>query len=297
MKKWIIALSLIIGLANISNAQSEFSPFQSVNVNGEMAELKSQILTALKDGGFQVIGQYQVAGNKDLQVICFTRDDLKNTAASFEERGALGAVLKIGIRKEGEQYEVSITNPNYMFYAYFGDEYESQKALLETIDNDAKNVLVNTFGPLSDFGGKVEKEELKKYHYKVMMPYFVDPVELEEYDSFQKGLDFIHAQIEANKNKVVLVYELIIPEKQIAVFGIGMPDAETGEAHYLPIIGERNMAALPYDFILQGNEVTMLHGKYRFALYWPELSMGTFMKIMSTPGDVEDFMELITEKE
>ena len=39
----------------------------------------------------------------------------------------------------------------------------------------------------------------------------------------------------------------------------------------------------------------MLHGRFRFALYWPELTMSTFTKIMSSPGDVEDFMEAITE--
>jgi hypothetical protein len=72
-------------------------------------------------------------------------------------------------------------------------------------------------------------------------------------------------------------------------------DSEDGEKHFLPIIGEDHIAAMPYDIILQGNEVSMLHGKYRFALYWPELTMGTFMKIMSTPGDVEDFMQALSK--
>ena len=44
-----------------------------------------------------------------------------------------------------------------------------------------------------------------------------------------------------------------------------------------------------------GKEVTMLHGKYRIAFYWPELKMGTFMKINSTPGDIEDAMKTLTE--
>jgi hypothetical protein len=39
----------------------------------------------------------------------------------------------------------------------------------------------------------------------------------------------------------------------------------------------------------------MLHGKYRFALHWPELTMGQFMKISSTPGDVEDFLKALTK--
>ena len=40
----------------------------------------------------------------------------------------------------------------------------------------------------------------------------------------------------------------------------------------------------------------MLHGKYRIALYWPELTMVTFMKIMSTPNDIENAFEEIAEK-
>jgi len=55
------------------------------------------------------------------------------------------------------------------------------------------------------------------------------------------------------------------------------------------------VAAMPYELILQGNEVTMLHGRFRFALHWPELTMKTFTKIMSSPGDVEDAMKSLFE--
>jgi hypothetical protein len=30
-------------------------------------------------------------------------------------------------------------------------------------------------------------------------------------------------------------------------------------------------------------------------LHWPELTMGTFTKIMSSPGDVEDAMKALME--
>lgn len=99
----------------------------------------------------------------------------------------------------------------------------------------------------------------------------------------------------------VCTYKLIpyknkhIHEKiQIAVFGIGLFDLKKGEQDFLPVIGENNLAAMPYDIILQGNKATMLHGKYRIALYWPELTMGTFMKIMSTPKNIKRFMEGVT---
>jgi hypothetical protein len=84
-------------------------------------------------------------------------------------------------------------------------------------------------------------------------------------------------------------------DKESAVFGIGLMDEEKGEAHFLPIIGGAHVAAMPYELILQGNEATILHGRFRFALHWPELTMKTFTKIMSSPGDVEDAMKSLFE--
>jgi len=295
MKKWMIWLSVFFGLAVSSMAQVELSPFMGVNTSGSVADVSAKVEVALQDGDFEIVGQYNVAAHDDLKVICFTRDDIKKTTSFFEDRGALAAVLKIGIKKDADKIEVSILNPVYMFYAYFGEDYKDQKPALEKIDKDAKNVLINTFGKLTAFGGALEIEELKKYHYKVMMPYFDDPEDLEDYDSFEEGLAFIRKKIAASSKDILSVYEVVIPEKQTAIFGIGLLHPETGEGSFLPIIGERQIAAMPYEIILQGTEVTMLHGKYRFALYWPELTMGEFMKIMSTPGDVEDAMESITE--
>ncbi len=77
--------------------------------------------------------------------------------------------------------------------------------------------------------------------------------------------------------------------------GIGLYDAEIGEPKFLPIIGEANIAAMPYELILQGNNASMLHGRFRIAMHWPDLTMGTFTKIMKTPGEIEDFMKTLTE--
>lgn len=126
-----------------------------------------------------------------------------------------------------------------------------------------------------------------------MMPYFTDPVELNEYSSFDEGLKIIESNLAKKVGQTKLVYKLIYPNKQVAVFGIGLLNKEEGESYFLPKIGEAHIAAMPYEIILQGKKVTMLHGKYRLALCWPDLTMGTFMKIMSTPGDIEDALEAV----
>jgi hypothetical protein len=88
---------------------------------------------------------------------------------------------------------------------------------------------------------------------------------------------------------------LLFPNNKVAVFGIGLENPETGEGHFLPIIGEDNIAAMPYEIILQDKEATMLAGRYRFAVHWPELTMKTFTKIMSSPGDVNETLELLVK--
>ena len=296
MKKSILLISLLISFSFLSVGQVELAPFVSVSATGSMEEVVSKVENSIKDAQFTIVGKYNVANNSNLQVICFTNDDLKKTCSLFSDRGALASVLKIGVRKHDNKIEVSLINPEYMFNAYFGKDYSKQGLALKKIDKKAKNILVNAFGPIKEFGGKLEKENLREYHYKVMMPYFQDATVLEEYDSFEKGLEYIRKKIAASGKDLVPVYEVVIPGKKMAVFGIGLHNAELGEGSFLPIIGERHIAAMPYEIILQDKEVSMLPGKYRFALYWPELTMGEFMKIMSTPGDVEEALEGLVER-
>jgi len=65
----------------------------------------------------------------------------------------------------------------------------------------------------------------------------------------------------------------------------------------MPIIdidNPKHTAFLPYEILVMNGEVHMLHGRYRIALSFPDLTMGTFTKIMSTPGDIENaFIQLV----
>ena len=186
-------------------------------------------------------------------------------------------------------------NPMYLFYAYLGDNALTFKTKLEVVATDAKSAMATFSKEMVPFGGNVETDDLKEYHYMAMMPRFTDEVELREFSSFNEGLTTIRKNLDAGKGSTIKVYEVVFADKNVAVFGVGLADTEKGEAHFLPIIGEENVAAMPYEIILQDNEATMLHGRFRFASHWPELTMGTFMKIVSTPGDVNDVMESLTK--
>lgn len=279
-----------------TQAQQEYSPyFKVAGINGTISEVKPGVVEALEGQGFRIIGEYSPEDSPELYVLCYTSDELEKLCSGFKDRGALASVLKVAFKQDNGMVKVSMLNPDYMFYAYLLEDIDKYESGLAGISGKAREAMKTVGGELVPFGGMQTKEDLQDYHYKIFMPYFTDPVELQEFDSFESGLEIIRNNLSEKKGNTIKVYELVYPEQEIAVFGVGLLDQEQGEAKFLPIIGEEHIAAMPYEIILQGDDLTMLHGKYRFALYWPELTMGTFVKIMSTPGDVEDMMEALSE--
>ena len=291
MKKFILIITVIIGFGYSAISQ-EIAPYIKIGETNESIQKASEnIIAALEKNSFTILGSYNPSGKSDLKVIAFTQNNLKNTVIKVKDRGALAAIFKVGLVKTDGKVIMSYTNPDYILRAYLQDDFKKYKTQLQNFGEDLKTAFSSIGSDFTQFGGTVDAEDLKDYHYKIMMPYFTDPVELKEFASFEEGVRIIEKNLNAQKGDTKLVYKLVFASEKVAVFGIGLENAEDGEPNFLPKIGEAHAAALPYEIILQGKEATMLHGKYRIALHWPELSMGTFMKIMSTPGDIEDMLE------
>ena len=291
MKNNILTIILLLG-ASIMTYGQDLAPYIKIGeTEASIQEATDEVIEALKQNSFQVLGTYHPANWRSLRVITFTRNDLKNTVVKVADRGALAAVYKVGLVQKDGKTTISYTNPDYILRAYLRENYSSYNGIFETFSADLKTAFSAIGSDFTPFGGAIAADKLKKYHYKIMMPYFTDPVTLGEYASFDEGLKIIEDNLKAKKGNTVQVYKLVYPGKKVAVFGVGLRNKEDGESHFLPKIGVAHAAAMPYELILQGNEATMLHGKYRIALHWPDLTMGTFMKIMSTPGDIKDTLE------
>jgi len=275
------------------NLQAQtLSPYVLVGESdADLTTAEQKVTSALQEKGFEVIGSYNAEGNQTLKVIVYTRQDLKDITIQVKDRGALAAALKVGLKSDGPGTKISYLNPEYLFQAYLMDEYDKHASGLAKVAEDVKSALSPLGTENKGFGGGMTAEELREYHYKIMMPYFTDPVELEEFSSFEAGVKMIEKNLKAKKGETLWVYSLKFPDKQVAVYGVGLMNEEEGEKDFLPIIGEDHLAAMPYEIIVQGKTATMLHGRYRIALHWPELTMGTFTKIMSTPGDVKKVMK------
>lgn len=295
MKKIVFSIIALVGFALNSSSQ-ELAPYIEIGKSdNSIQQVSEDVLAALKENSFQVLGSYHPANRSSLKVIVFTRNDLKNTVIKVADRGALGSAFKVGLVQKDGEVTMSYTNPDYILRAYLRDDYNSYKSIFEKFSTDLKTTFSAIGNDFIPFGGTVEADKLKKYHYKIMMPYFTDPVTLNEFSSFEEGLRVIEENLKAKKGETLEVYKIIYSKEKVAVFGVGLKSKEDGESYFLPKIGMDHAAAMPYEIILQGKEATMLHGKYRIALHWPDLTMGTFMKIMSTPGDIEDTLKGLCE--
>ena len=272
----------------------DLSPYINVgDSNNNIDQTSELVKSALQEKGFEILGEYNSQNKQNFNVIVFSRKDLQTTVLKVKDRGALAAAFKVGLKSSGDKTTISYINPEYLLNAYLRDDYTKHESALKKITADVTAALSPLGNVNKGFGGALSTDKLRKYHYKMMMPYFTDPVELKEFSSFEEGVKIIEKNLAAKKGNTKLVYSLKFKSEKIAVFGVALLDKETGEAHFLPIIGEDHIAAMPYEIILQNKTATILHGRYRLAVHWPELTMGTFMKIMSSPGDIEDTLEAL----
>jgi len=297
MRIFITTALIVFALVYPNNSKAqELAPFIKVGTTkSTIIQESERVNQALQKMGFEIVGSYNPEDNPNFMVIAFSRGDLQNTVLKVKDRGALASVLKVGLKSNGTETTISYLNPNYIFNAYLRDDYSKHSKALDKVALDVATAMT-PLGEINEgFGGSLSVDKLRKYHYKMMMPYFTDPVELREFSSFEEGLEIIEKNLKSKKGNTKLVYKIKYETSEVCVFGIGLMDKNTGEAHFLPIIGDDHIAAMPYEIILQGKTATILHGRYRIALHWPELSMGTFMKIMSTPGDIEDTMEALCQ--
>jgi len=293
---------------------------------GPLSDIEQKIensLTATKNiqgqsqTPFIIVGKYHPQKSIDKLVISFTRSDLIDITSQMGDYAILASVLKVAVQKEIDEngketgkFEVSLLNPEYMFYAYLRNNINSKnETQLTEISEEAKFALYNLpnamFFPLVT--SSLSENELKSYRFMVKYPGFEDMVQLKKFNSLKQTVSITLKNIRARKNGTIHAYFLVpkdfaqLPGEKtgeisrvlpagsnIAVAGIGLVDQRIGESKFLPILGEEHLAALPYEIIFSHNSAKMLNGRYRFPLFWSEINMQQLRKIYKTPLDIEE---------
>jgi hypothetical protein len=260
--------------------------------------VEKSITEKLKTNGFSVEGTYKPLSSKDRTVIVITNDDLIAAVKKAGGFKGFALALRVALTVENGKVMISYTNPEYWGRAYFTDKWDIAAPYYSKFSTKLKTALAE-FGneKFKEFGSVkgIDAGELKKYHYMVGMPYFDDNVKIKEFRSFEEAVNKIDANLKAGVQDVKKVYDIKLTGEKIALYGFAFTGSE-GEKLFMPKIdigSPKHTGFLPYELLVVGNKVFILHGRFRIALSFPDLTMGQFMKIVSTPGYIEDKMTAV----
>jgi hypothetical protein len=279
---WLLATLVFSSFA----MADELKPFiLAKTVNGDLAGAVADTKAALQGQGFTLAGDY--APYADAHVIVVTSDELK-AAAAKSENGGFGAAERVSVTKVGDAIQVAYANPAYTAAAF-------------RMEGDLAGVsakLAKALGNQESFGVKqgLSEKKLRKYHYMIAMPYFDDVDKLASFDSHAAAVAQIEKNLAAGTAGATQVYRIDIPGKEETVFGVAISSGEGADKTVMPITDTDNLkhtAHLPYEILVTGNEAIALPGKFRIAVSFPDLGMGTFMKISNAPGAIRDVLSAV----
>jgi uncharacterized protein (DUF302 family) len=299
MKNLLIAIVMLAVMGG--GTSKKLKPYiLGAEATGSVTTVKTKVIANLKAQGFTVAGTYAPAWDANRYVICVTSPQLINAAKKIGGLTGFAAALRVGLTKEDGVVKISYTNPFYWGNAYYRDDYPK----VENYYKSVYNMFIRAMKASGTYKGRffgseegIEIDDLREYQYMMGMPEFDDEVELKEFDSYEKAVAKIDANLKKGGKNFKKVYSVTIPGKKLKLYGIALTGTD-GEKLFMPKIDiskPKHTAFLPYEILVNDDEVVMLHGRFRIALGFLDLTMGTFTKIMSAPGDIEDAMEEICE--
>lgn len=243
-------------------------------------DLKTAMAAAeqkLSAAGFAVIGRHTPPGIPGHGTLVVTEPGLSAALVQIGGKAIVGLPIRVGVKADGT---VSYLNLEYWQRAYLRNEYAKAEAAVKA----ASTKLGQALGAGKPFGGEVKAEDLPSYRYMAGMERFDDKSELKSYPGgFDEAVKTIRDNLAKGVAKTAKVYEVVIPEKKLAVFGVATNDPEDGEGWWVNKIGAEHIAALPWEIFVVNDKAYALFARYRTALAWPDLGMFQFMKIGSHP--------------
>ncbi|MCX8086661.1 MAG: hypothetical protein N3C63_07115 [Rhodocyclaceae bacterium] len=250
---------------------------------GDLKAVMAATEQKLSAAGFTVIGRHTPPGIPTHASLVVTEPGL--TAALTQIGGAaiVAVPIRVGVKADGT---VSYLNLEYWQRAFLREHFAKAEAAVKA----AQEKLAKALGAGKPFGGEVKAEDLPKYRYMAGMERFGDKSELKSYGSFDEAVKTIQENLAKGVAKTAKVYEIVLPEKKLAVFGVATNDPEDGEGWWAKKIGPDHIAALPWEIYVVDNKAYSLFARYRTALAWPDLGMFQFMGISSHPDSNQAMM-------
>jgi hypothetical protein len=249
-------------------------------------DLKAAMATTeqkLTAAGFTVIGRHTPAGIPAHGSIIVTEPGFTVALTQIGGSAVVGLPIRVGVKADGT---VSYQNLEYWQRAFLRNNYAKAEAAIKV----ASGKLQQALGAGKPFGGDVKPEDLPTYRYMAGMERFDDKAELKTYGSFDEAVKTINDNLGKGVARTGKVFEVVLADKKLAVFGVATNDPEDGEGWWANKIGPDHVAALPWEIFVVDNKAYALFARYRTALAWPDLGMFQFMKIGSHPDSNQAMM-------
>lgn len=297
----LIFRSLLLFLSSVFVAgngayaeETHYKPFVLAQVvkDTDINVVVESVRKKLTENNFEIVGTYNPY--EAAVIIVVTNAALKQNATQ-SDFGAFGAIQRISVTKTAAGIQVSYTNPTYMAHVY------RMKGDLA----DVSGSLGKALGRDKEYGSEkgLTKEELRKYQYKWLMPYFDDRLRLASYSDYKAAIAVVEKNLKSNKPKVSQVYRVDLPGKEETIIGLKMPGVLgtecSGDDYVMSRIDFKDIkssAHLPYELVISKGKIVGLPAEFRIAINFPDLSMmgsNSFASIMCAPEAVRTALTTI----
>ncbi|MDT3705837.1 MAG: hypothetical protein ROZ09_03350 [Thiobacillus sp.] len=277
--RWISAGALLLSSASVW----AISPYiQGDAVPGGTVQAAAAAVEArLKTGGFKVIGKYFPPDLAGYGVVIATDHAMLEEVGSVGGHAVMGAAIRVGVKANGN---IAYTNPDYWYRAYFRKSFDKKEEAVKALQAR----LQATLGAGKDVGGDESASSLTNYRYMVGMERLDSSKnKLTEYGSFTDAVKAVRDNLAKGAGKTTKVYEVVLPNQKLAVFGVAMNDGAHSDGEWIKKIDmQESIAGLPYEIYVVDNQVSAPHGRFRIALAFPDVGMGQFMRISSLPNAI-----------
>jgi hypothetical protein len=237
----------------------------------------------LKKGGFKVVGKYFPKGLTGFGVVIATDDAMLDVVGSVGGEAVLGAAIRIGVKADGS---IAYTNPDYWYRAYFRKSFAKKEDAVKALQGRLQEAL----GAGKGRGGDESAASLSNYRYMIGMERLDSSKnELNEFGSYAEALKVVRENLAKGVGKTSKIYEVVLSDRKLAVFGVAMNDGDSSDGEWLKRIDMQNsVAGLPYELYIVDKQVGAPHARFRIALAFPDVGMGQFMRISTLPNAILD---------
>lgn len=277
-----------MALMALSASAWAISPYIQGNkvAAGSAQAAASAVEAKLQRAGFRVVGKYFPKGLPDHGVVIATDEAALRAIGQAGGPAILGAGIRVGVKSDGS---VSYAKSEYWHRAYLRKAYAKSEGTVGALQSR----LAGALGAGAGQGGDVPAESLANYRYMVGMERLESYKSLrKEYGSFEAALQAVRENLAAGAGGASKAYEVVLPDRELAVFGVAMSGPAVNDGEWIRSIGTQDsVAGLPYEIYVVGGKVSAPHARFRIALAFPGVTMGQFMGISALPTSIMSVMD------